>query len=117
MILPVAGHKGYGLAVAAEFLTGVLLGEAHELNWLILALGATMFRPQEEFAQSAAAFLQSLRATPPAPGFVQVLTPGEPEAQTAQQRTVTGIPLPDEIWAMLQGAARQVGVTPERVAG
>jgi LDH2 family malate/lactate/ureidoglycolate dehydrogenase len=110
MILPVAGHKGYGLAVAAEFLTGILLGEAHELNWLILALDAAAFRTQEEFAQDAATFIHGLKATPPAPGFDVVMVPGEPEAQTAQQRRVAGIPLPDEIWARLQGAADQVGV-------
>jgi len=112
MILPVAGHKGYGLAVAAEFLTGVLLGQAHELNWLILALKATAFRPEAEFVTNAAAFIQGLKATPPAPGFDQVLAPGEPEAQTIERRLVEGIPLPDEIWAMLQAAAHKVGVQP-----
>ncbi len=110
MILPVAGHKGYGLAVAAEFLTGVLLGQAHELNWLILALKASALRPEADFAGQAATLLHGIKATPPAPGFDQVLTPGEPEAQTAARRRSEGIPLPDEIWAMLQAAAHKVGV-------
>ena len=113
MILPVADHKGYGLAVAAEFLTGILLGEAHELNWLILALDATAFRPPEDYATCAATFVHSLKATPPAPGFDQVLAPGEPEAQTAERYLVDGIPLPDEIWTMLQEAAHNAGVRPQ----
>ncbi len=110
MILPVAGHKGYGLAVAAEFLTGILLGEAHELNWLILALKATAFRSKADFAGQAATLLHGIKATPPAPGFDQVLAPGEPEAQIAQRRAVEGIPLPAEIWSMLQAIAQQGGV-------
>lgn len=117
MILPVAGHKGYGLAVAAEFLTGILLGEAHELNWLILALNATAFRPEAEFVADAATFIHGLKATPPAPGFDQVLAPGEPEVQAAERRAVEGIPLPDEIWTMLQAAAHKVGVRMEGAGG
>lgn len=110
MILPVAGHKGYGLAVAAEFLTGILLGGAHELNWLILAVNATAFRPEAEFVADAGAFIQGLKATPPAPGFEAVMVPGEPEAQTAAQRHREGIPLPDEIWVTIREAARKLGI-------
>jgi len=117
MILPVAGHKGYGLAVAAEFLTGILLGEAHELNWLILALDASAFRSEAEFVADAASFIHGLQTTPPASGFDQVLAPGEPEAQTAARRAVEGIPLPDEIWTMLQAAAQKVGVRMEGAGG
>lgn len=110
MILPMAGHKGYGLGVAAEFLTGILLGDGHELNWLILALDAVSFRAENEFVADATQFVQAIKATPPAAGFTEVMLPGEPEAQAAERRAAEGIPLPDEIWLALQEAARGVGV-------
>jgi LDH2 family malate/lactate/ureidoglycolate dehydrogenase len=114
MILPIAGHKGYGLGVAAEFLAGILLGEAHELNWLILALESTAFRSETDFAADAETFLQGVKAAPPAPGFDEVLIPGEPEARMAAQRSTEGIPLPDTIWENLQRCAHRVGVVIDR---
>jgi hydroxycarboxylate dehydrogenase B len=110
MILPIAGHKGYGLGMAAEFLAGILLGEAHELNWLILALASTAFRSEADFSADAEAFLQTVKDAPPAPGFDEVLIPGEPEARTAARRSVDGIPLPTETWENLRRSAHKVGV-------
>jgi LDH2 family malate/lactate/ureidoglycolate dehydrogenase len=110
MILPIAGHKGYGLGMAAEFLAGILLGEAHELNWLILALDSAAFRAEAEYAAEAEDFLQTVKDVTPAPGFAEVLIPGEPEARIAAQRTAEGIPIPTETWQNLQQVARKVGV-------
>jgi LDH2 family malate/lactate/ureidoglycolate dehydrogenase len=110
MILPIAGHKGYGLGLAAEFLAGILLGAAHELNWLILAVNIAAFRSEADFIADAAAFLQTVKDAPPAPGFAEVLIPGEPEARTATRRTVEGIPLTAETWKNLQRIAHKVGM-------
>ena len=111
MILPFAGHKGYGLGVAVEFLTGILLGDAHELNWLILALDIAMFREKDEYATDAAAFIKTLKETPAATGFVEVMAPGEPEARVSAQRESEGIPLPDTTWKTIKEIAHEVGLS------
>jgi uncharacterized oxidoreductase len=53
-------------------------------------------------------------AKPVMPGG-EVLTPGEPECHTRQQRLADGIPLPDETWAAIVAAARDVGVDERRI--
>ncbi|HIC88079.1 MAG TPA: Ldh family oxidoreductase, partial [Anaerolineae bacterium] len=113
MLLPAAGHKGYSLALVAELLGYALLGKPHELNWFIVALDIAAFRPIAEFVQASEELLQKLKEVPPAPGFDEVLIPGEPEARAEEQRAAEGIPIPDETWQKIQEAARRVGVDPE----
>ena len=40
----------------------------------------------------------------------EVLIPGEPEIRTRRKRLAEGIPLPDDTWARIVAAAREVGV-------
>ena len=44
-----------------------------------------------------------------------MLTPGEPEERTRRQRLAEGVPLPDDTWAAIVNAARQVGVDERRI--
>ena len=110
VILPAAGHKGYGFGLVAELLGDALIGEPYELNWFILALDIAAFRPPEEFIQASERLLQKLKDTPAAEGFEEVMIPGEPESRMEKNRSVEGIPIPDEIWEAIQATARQVGV-------
>jgi len=112
MLLPAAGHKGFGLGLAAEFLAGLMLGKAHELNWLVLALDIAAFCPLDEFVPAAERVLRTVKEIPPAPGFTEVMYPGEPEARVAKQKATEGIALTNEIWAKICGAAGKVGVMP-----
>jgi LDH2 family malate/lactate/ureidoglycolate dehydrogenase len=114
MLLPAAGHKGYGLALVAELLGSALLGPTPELNWFIVAVDIASFQPVTEFLRISEEFLQEVKNVPPARGFKEVLIPGEPEVRTAKQRAVEGIPVADDTWKKLQETARQVGVDPER---
>ncbi len=111
VILPAAGHKGYGLALMAEMLGSALLGETQELNWFIIALKIEAFRALSDFTTRSEAMLDKVKAVPPADGVAEVLLPGEPEARMAAERRASGIPLPDEVWAQIVTTAAQVGVT------
>ena len=111
VILPAAGHKGYGLALMAEMLGSALLGEAQELNWFIIVLQIEAFRALSEFNTLGEAVLGKVKAVPPADGVAEVLLPGEPEARMAAERRAGGIPLPDEVWAQIVSTAARVGVT------
>jgi LDH2 family malate/lactate/ureidoglycolate dehydrogenase len=122
MLLPFGGHKGYGLAVAVELLGQALVGsEAHaeperggpvygRSGALFVAIAADLFRPFEEYARSAEAFAEKVRSVPPAPGFAEVLLPGDPERRTRETRLAQGIPLPDATWESLVEAGRALGV-------
>lgn len=117
MLLPAAGHKGYSLALAAEFLTAFLLGEPRHptywLHWCIIAIDVQTFRPLDTYQQDVETFLRKVKDVPPANGFDEVLIPGEPENRTAQQRNSNGIPIPIETWKTIEKTARQVGVNPD----
>jgi LDH2 family malate/lactate/ureidoglycolate dehydrogenase len=132
-LLPVGGHKGYGLAVLAELLGQTLTGadetvEAgghrgespqresrgggvyRKAGSLFLALDPGLFRAAETTRAAAAEFADGVRAIPPAPGFERVLIPGDPERLTRRQRLEEGITLPAATWRGFREAAESVGV-------
>ncbi len=117
MLLPFGGHKGYALALVADLLGSRLggaevLGEApHTVGTFILALRIDAFRPLDEFAAAVDGRLGEIKAIPPAPGFQEVLIPGEPEARSRALRLQEGIPIPEETWDNIVATARKYGVS------
>lgn len=109
-ILPAGGHKGYGLAVIAELVGGAMLGPSFEFNWLIIALDTGAFGTAGNYDRDAREIVESLRATPPAPGTDKVRVPGDPERESETLKREAGIELHAEIWQGLVDAARDVGV-------
>jgi uncharacterized oxidoreductase len=118
VLLPAAGHKGYGLSLLVELLGGLLTGSGSPVlagfgggnGVLFLVLAIEAFRPPEAFLADAAVLCGQVKATPPAPGFAEVLLPGEPEHQTAARRRIDGIPIDQVTWAQLTAAAAERGV-------
>lgn len=112
-ILPFGGHKGYALSVMIELLGGGLSGAGFPLlpgyRWdqgtVLLAIDIAAFQPVAEFKTQAAALVTALKATPRAPGFDEILLPGELEWRTKAQREREGIPLPEVTWRRIQEAA------------
>ena len=110
MLLPMAQHKGHGLSVLVELLGGVLTGngcsglpEYSKLGngVLFLVLSIEAFRPMPDFMAQGAAFCDLIKSTPPAPGFDEVLLPGEPEERATEQRRVEGISIDEITWGQL----------------
>lgn len=118
VLLPAAGHKGYGLSLLVEFLGGILTGGGCPIlgmdilsnGVLFMVMDIAAFRPLSDYQDDAAAFVEQIKNTPPAPGFDEVLLPGEPELRTAEERRVQGIPLDDTTWSQILEAAGQLGV-------
>jgi LDH2 family malate/lactate/ureidoglycolate dehydrogenase len=120
--VPFGGHKGYGLMVAAEFLGQLLTASSsyadekragavlrHHGVTMIVAKG-DVFRDAADFAQEADAMARRIRRVPPAPGFQEVLVPGDPESRTRARRRREGIPLADTLWKELVDLADSLGV-------
>lgn len=121
-LLPFGGHKGYGLAVIAELLSGPMAGAdafpgvINRSGIFIFAVDATVFRPLDAYEKALARTLGRIKAVPPAPGFDEVLLPGEPEARTRRQRLRDGIQIPEKTWLAVCEAGSEMGVDVREVA-
>ena len=70
------------------------------------------FRPAAEFKEHMDNWISRFRAATPAPGFDQVLIPGDPERIIAAERIQSGIPVHDEVDEDLRQIALQLGIAP-----
>jgi LDH2 family malate/lactate/ureidoglycolate dehydrogenase len=94
-LLPMAGPKGYGMALVAELLGEAILGQAMDgMNWIAIAVNLSRFRSPQAYQEAAESCLRELRNCPPAAGFDRVEIPGEREAALRAARLASGIPVP-----------------------
>jgi ureidoglycolate dehydrogenase (NAD+) len=111
-VRPMAGPKGYGLAFVVEVFAGLLSGsrsgtevrrmyddfdEPQGIGHFLGAIDPARFVPPEVFAGSVDRLAGQLKATPPAPGFDEVLLPGEPEDRAEARHRRDGVPIPEEL--------------------
>ena len=127
VMLPMAGHKGYGLAVLVDVLSGALAGGLcgrkvprsttgiRGQSFFFLAIDVSQFLAVGEFTQRVGGLIDDIHDTKPAQGFASVLTPGEPETHTFERRSEGGIPTSAEEWADLIGRLRAAGVDVEAI--
>ena len=109
--LPMAGPKGYGMALVAELLGEAILGQAMDgMNWICIAIDLSRFRGRSAYRAAAEACLSELRACPPAPGFDKVQVPGEMEALCRLERLRNGIPIPPNTLTALRALGLRLGV-------
>jgi LDH2 family malate/lactate/ureidoglycolate dehydrogenase len=54
--------------------------------------------------------LGELRAIPPAPGFDEVLAPGDPEQRAQGARERDGVPIEPALWGTLNELSRELEV-------
>lgn len=117
-LLPMAGHKGYALALMVEVLAGILGRAGHVCEQpgpdynglLILVLDIARFLLPVEFRREVDELARYLKSSALAPGVSRILTPGEAEAQIEQERAAQGIFIEEETWGQIVAVARQVGV-------
>ena len=123
--VPFGGHKGYALMMAAEFLGRVFSGsdsyaEAGRGGPIMSHQGVTMivfkaglFQASEDYTRRADEMFHRIRAVPPAPGFKEVLVPGDPEVNTRAIREKAGIPIPEEVWEQIRALPGYVSARTE----
>lgn len=110
-LLPMAGPKGYAMALVAELLGEAILGQAMDgMNWICIAVDLSRYRAPAAYRLAAEACLTELRDCPPAPGFEQVEIPGEREAALREARLISGIPIPPANLQALLDLADRLGV-------
>jgi L-2-hydroxycarboxylate dehydrogenase (NAD+) len=114
-------HKGYGLACVVEVLSTVLGGFGFAARntrsapggfaHYVAAYDIDAFTDVPEFKQTMDDFLQTLKATRPAPGHERVLVPGQLEAEATAERTTSGIPLHKEVVEWFRGTCAELSIT------
>lgn len=110
-LLPMAGPKGYGMAIVAELLGEAVFGQAMDgMNWVCVCVDLGRFRNASAYQNAAEVCLEELRTCPPAPGFDRVEVPGERERNLRSERLKTGIPMPPGVLAELKDSAIKLGV-------
>jgi LDH2 family malate/lactate/ureidoglycolate dehydrogenase len=124
MLQPAAGHKGYGLALMIDILTGVLSGGGfgshvrglysdttvpNDCAHLFLALDVSAFGDPDEFAARLSDLVAQITDAPRAPGNPRVLLPGQIESERAA--TATAVALGGPVFDALSATADELGVT------
>ena len=127
MSRPVIGdHKGYGLALVLEVLTGVLTGAGfgqqhaperlatpdaqHDLGHLFGVLEPALFMPLEPFYDRMQQLRREVIQIERAPGVERIFLPGEIEHERRLERLQHGIPVHDETPAALQAFCASLGL-------
>ena len=115
--LETSSHKGYGLGLMVDILTGILpgMGSAlfaprHEQGWWFAAWRIDAFRDLAGFKADMKRMAGHLRALRPAPGVEHVQVPGDPEARAREERARLGIPLDVETIEQLEALGGDLGV-------
>ncbi len=118
-LLTFGEHKGSGLAVMVEIMGGAVAGgqragEAGRggiLNSMFAVLtDLSRLGDPGRIAEGIAASKAHIRSARVAPGFEEILLPGEPERRAAARRTAEGIPVDDRSWAQIREAAGNLGI-------
>jgi LDH2 family malate/lactate/ureidoglycolate dehydrogenase len=114
-LLPFGGHKGYALGVLMALLGGLSGNFNAETGFVkgefMQVINIEAFTPLETYQRGVRALLNSIKTTPPAPGFEEVLVPGEYEHRSRLKRLAEGIELPTTIYGELQEWADRLAVS------
>ena len=112
-----AGHKGYGLALLVEALTGGLAGFGRadpKQGWgatvFVQALDPEAFGGRDDFVRQVEFIAGQCRDNPPRPGFDAVRLPGERGMALRRQQMAHGVQLHASILPAIEPHARRLGV-------
>jgi uncharacterized oxidoreductase len=115
-------HKGSGLAVMCEIMAAAVAGgqgafatpQGGILNsMLATVIDLSKLGDPAAIAADTGAVTAYVKSARPAPGFDDVLVPGEPERRHAAERTESGIEVDDTTWRDIRAAAESLGISAE----
>jgi len=121
----VGSHKGYGLGVMVDILSGVMSGAVYgdlftrsdrqarrvqDVGHCFAAIDPARFRPLADFKRDMDDMFEALKSSPRAEGQERIYVAGEPEAECERQRRRDGIPLAPALVQQCNDLARSLGV-------
>lgn len=116
-ILPFGGHKGYGLALVAEILAGVMTGSVCSTpnttrlvnNMMSIVFDPGSVQSVEAFHSELERFVEYVKSSRTLAPDGEILLPGEMEARNRMVRLARGIDLDETTWQNLEKAASEAG--------
>ena len=120
--IPFGAHKGYAIMLANEFL-GRIFSNAdfyadkntggpwfRNSGFSMIVFRPDIFCSYKEYAERMDDMIKRIRKVPTAPGFKEVLLPGDLERRTREERLKNGIPITDSVWNATLKLAKSLGV-------
>ncbi len=116
-LLPFGEHKGFGLAIMLELLTGGLTHGAMlssvnswlkkpdiptSMSQLFIAIDFKKIIEEELFYRQIDILIDEIKNSKIAPGFEKIYIPGEIESEIEERRKIQGIPITPEIYSDLR---------------
>jgi len=120
-LLSFGGYKGSGINLMTEILGGILSGTGLGREWwdqggaatngvFLQALDVEEFQPLDDFCKKVDELVTFTKSRKPAPGFSEILLPGEMSRRRAEQRRKEGVEIDDGDWAKLLKCGVELGV-------
>jgi LDH2 family malate/lactate/ureidoglycolate dehydrogenase len=125
-VIPIGGHKGYGLSLAIELLTAILGGhlfgkdlkglfddpkESEGITITVAALDVTKLIQSEVLFDRLEAYFDFIKSSPRRPDAEEIMIPGEPEDRIQNTRRQGGLPLPPEVVEALKTCGAELRVS------
>jgi LDH2 family malate/lactate/ureidoglycolate dehydrogenase len=126
IVLPMAEHKGYAIAVMMDVLSGLLTGSSFGsyvngpsvadkrsgCGHLMIVLDIAAFQKPSDFSARIDQLIGELKSSPLAQGFDEVFYPGEIEARNDAKHRQEGLSLPVDTVRDLEKLAQRQGIAP-----
>jgi LDH2 family malate/lactate/ureidoglycolate dehydrogenase len=113
-LLPFGGHKGSGLGVVVELLTGPLLAAGFcnlgddQYGQLLIAMSPDVLADTKQFLDAGAQLKSHIKSGPPLDGYDNILLPGERGDALAARNLADGtIDMAPNLWRQLKDRASQ----------
>ena len=124
LVQPMAGHKGYAIALMMDVLSGVLTGSSfgsgvagpYEFDrrsgagQVMIAIDIARLMAPAEFDRRIQALIAEVRRVPLARGHDEILYPGELEARCDRRNREHGLSLPEDTLRDLSALAGELGL-------
>jgi len=115
-------HKGSGLAIMCEIMATAIAGGQGAAHFeqaqhgvmnsmLATVIDISQLGDPAKIRADIEATKAHVKSARPAPGFNEVLVPGEPERRYAEQRRAKGIEVDPQTWADIRSSAASLGIT------
>jgi LDH2 family malate/lactate/ureidoglycolate dehydrogenase len=127
-LMPVGGHKGYGMVLVHEMLTSVLTGGkwTRQIKSLyeedetgiqgtchsFMVIDPDCFIGRDTFKKEMDRYIKSIKESARAVNCPEIVIPGEPELRTETERLEHGIPLAPATTKELAALGESLGIPP-----
>jgi L-2-hydroxycarboxylate dehydrogenase (NAD+) len=126
-LLPIGGHKGYGLALVVGLLAGTLQGAAMgrdvvdfnqdhttptNTGQAILVIDLKAFGEPEDFKHAVDRLVRDIRSSERLPGVERIWLPGEQSYAKRVDFERHGVPVADGVLRTLADLAKRLGIDP-----